>query len=114
MSTKEKSFDSDQQRQFWQMAIEAHKESGLSIAAFCKKEGVSEAAYYYWRRKLAGDVTGPKEKSATNFLEVVIPGNNTFAVELALTSGNTLRISSVADNKILSDVLSALKQAGLC
>jgi len=113
MSTKEKSSDIEQ-RQFWQMAIETRRESGLSIAAFCKKEGISEAAYYYWRRKLAGGISKSKEKSSPEFLEVVLPGHNARALELVLSSGNTLRINPGADNKILSRVLSALRQAGLC
>jgi len=114
MSMKEKS-SGIEQRQFWQMVIEAHQESGLSVAAFCKKEGISEAAYYYWRRKLAGGMPKSKEKSSPEFLEVVLPkSNNAMALELVLVSGNTLRINPGADNKILSRVLSALRQAGLC
>ena len=113
MSKTEKRPDSDQ-KQFWQMVIETCKESGLSIAAFCKQEGISEAAYYYWRRKLAGSIPKPNEKSPPDFLEVVMPKNNTITLELVLSSGNTLRINPGADNKILSNVLSALKQVGLC
>jgi len=113
MSTKEKSSDIEQ-RQFWQMAIEAHRESGLPIAAFCRQEGISEAAYYYWRRKLAGGVSKPREKTSPDFIEVVMPGSNNAALELVFSSGNALRINPGADNKILSQVLSALKQAGLC
>lgn len=112
MSMKEKS--NIEQQQFWQMAMEAHQESGLSIAAFCKKEGIAEAAYYYWRRKLAGGVSKAKEKSSPEFLEVVLPRSNNAALELVFSSGNTLRINPGADHKILSQVLSALKQAGLC
>jgi transposase-like protein len=113
MSMKEKS-SGIEQRQFWQMVIETRQESGLSLAAFCKKEGISEAAYYYWRRKLAGGMPKSKEKSSPEFLEVVLPGSNAMALELVLSSGNTLRINPGADNKILSQVLSALRQAGLC
>lgn len=113
MSMKEKS-SGIEQRQFWQMVIETRQESGLSLAAFCKKEGISEAAYYYWRRKLAGGMPKSKEKSSPEFLEVVLPGSNAMALELVLVSGNTLRINPGADNKILSRVLSALRQAGLC
>lgn len=113
MSTKEKS-SGIEQRQFWRMVIETRRESGLSIAAFCRKEGISQAAYYYWRRKLAGGVLKSKEKSSPEFLEVVLPGNNGVALELVLSSGNTLRINSGADSKILSQVLAALRQAELC
>jgi len=113
MSTKKNSSDGERQ-QFWQMALDAHQESDLSIAAFCKKEGISEAAYYYWRRKLTGSVSKLEEKSAPNFLEVVVPSPETTAFELVFTSGITLRINPGMDNQMLKQLLSALKQAGLC
>ena len=113
MSTKEKR-SGIEQRQFWQRAIEAHRESGLSIAAFCQKEGISETAYYYWRRKLAVGLPKSKEKSPPDFLEVVLPGSSNAALELVFSSGPTLRIHPGADDKILIQVLSALRQAGLC
>ena len=96
------------------MAMEAHKESSLSIAAFCKKEGISEAAYYYWRRKLTGGISKSEEKSSPDFLEVVMSKSNNTAMELVFSSGSSLRINPGVDNKMLSQVLSALKQAGLC
>lgn len=46
----------DEQCHFWQLVWEAHGQSGLSVAAFCRQEGLSEAAYYYWRRKLQAAV----------------------------------------------------------
>jgi hypothetical protein len=42
----------DENRKFWQMAIEMQRESGLSIAEFCRREGLQAAMYYAWRRKL--------------------------------------------------------------
>ena len=113
MSTKEKKSDSEQQ-QFWQMAMEAHKESGLSITAFCKKEGISEAAYYYWRRKLKSGVSKAEGKAWPDFLEVVVPKSNSTVLELVFSSGSSLRINPGVDHTMLSQVLSALKQAGLC
>jgi len=116
MSTKEKSPDSDRQ-QFWQMVMETRKESGLSIAAFCKKEGISEAAFYYWRKKLiVANSKQNKQDSRTcaRFIEVAMPKNNPFALELVLSSGNTLRIGFGVDTKTLSGVLSVLRQVGLC
>jgi hypothetical protein len=113
MSTNGKSSDGDQ-GQFWQMAIEACEESGLSAAAFCRKEGLSKTAYYYWRRKLVGGVSKSRRKTPPDFLELVMPSTHTLGIELVLSSGNTLRINPGADNKMLSQVLSALRQAGLC
>jgi len=113
MSEKEKITDSNRQP-YWQRMLEVHRESGLSVAAFCQQKGISEGAYYYWRRKLSGGVSKPYEKSSPAFLEVVMPRDNPVAVELVLSSGHTLRIHREADPKIVSQILSAVKQVGLC
>jgi hypothetical protein len=39
-STRTKSIE--ERRQFWQMAIETWKNSGMSISKFCEAEGLSE------------------------------------------------------------------------
>ena len=111
---KEQEVHNNNQRQFWQMVIETCKESGLSIAAFCKKEGISEASYYYWRKKLPATDPKSNRKAPPAFIEVALPQSNATVLELVLSSGNTLIINPGADDKMLSNVLSALKQADLC
>jgi len=113
MSEPEKITDSNRQ-QFWQRVLEARRESGVSVAAFCRREGLSEGAYYYWWRKLSGGISQFDKKSSPAFLEVVMPGDHPVAVELVLSSGHTVRINPAVDPKRLSEVLSAVKEAGLC
>ena len=113
MSKKQEIRNTDQ-RQFWQMVIDTCKESDLSVVAFCKKEGISVAAYYYWRKKLVGSHPKSNRNTPPAFIEVALPQSNTAALELVLSSGNTLRINHRADSKMLIDVLSALRQADLC
>jgi SOS-response transcriptional repressor LexA len=36
----------------WRQRVERQRESGLSIAAFCRREGVSPASFHVWKRKL--------------------------------------------------------------
>jgi hypothetical protein len=110
---KNKSNDS-RRRKFWQMTMESRQTSGLSVAAFCKQEGISEAAYYYWRKKLSAAAAKPKEASASTFLEVSLPQSQALVLELVLSSGHTLRIPPGADHKTLSQVLSVLRGAELC
>jgi transposase len=121
-----------ERRQFWQMVIETWQASGMSVSNFCKAEGLSQGAFYSWRKRLSGRHSQRKEQSSSSppFIEVAMPrpapsnssgqalsqsnGNNHAALELLLSSGNTLRISSEADSKTLSNVISVLRQAGLC
>src|SRR5689334_12944454 len=37
----------------WRLRLRREAASGLSIAAFCSREGVSSASFYPWRRRLA-------------------------------------------------------------
>jgi transposase-like protein len=44
---------------FWKFVLAEHAESGLNISAFCRREGVSQASFYQWRKKLAGGAVEP-------------------------------------------------------
>ena len=40
-------------REFWALALELQRESGLTPAAFCRREGISDKAFGRWKRKLS-------------------------------------------------------------
>ena len=42
----------------WSRRIKRFQRSGLTVAAFCQAEGVSQAAFYQWQRKLRSDTAG--------------------------------------------------------
>jgi len=42
----------------WRERLERQRKSGLSIAAFCRQEGVSSDTFHTWRRKLRGQSAG--------------------------------------------------------
>ena len=117
MSTKQKESKNDQ-RQFWQMAIETWQSSGLSIRRFCKQEGLSEPSFYSWRKRLTQVDEPDADKEAVSqsepFIQVSLPSEKHGGLELVFSSGHTLRISSPADTQTLTTVLSALCEAGLC
>jgi len=96
----------DDQQQFWQMAIETWRTSGMSVRQFCTKEGLSEPSFYSWRKKLTGSDTESESLDTSPFIEVSMPQSNPTVIELLLTSGNTLRIPAGADSTTLSTVLS--------
>jgi len=97
------------------MAIETWRSSDLSIRNFCKQEGLSEPAFYTWRKRLmkpqkADPEGGPPEP----FIQVSLPKEKAGSFELVLASGHMLRMSSDVDSQVLTGVLAALKQAKLC
>jgi hypothetical protein len=99
-----------ERQQFWQMAIETYKASELSVRQFCRQEGLSEASFYYWQKKLAEAENIISEP----FIEVSMPPEKTTGLELVLSSGNILRIGCGSDSQTLSDVISILRKADLC
>jgi hypothetical protein len=44
--------DPDLER-LWRQRLQRYSATGLSIAAFCSREGVSRASYQYWKRRLS-------------------------------------------------------------
>lgn len=114
--SKAKKADTDL-RQFWAMVLETFETSGLSVRRFCQQEGLSEASFYSWRKRLR---THPKPKTnkgpsqPDSFIQVSMPPVKSEALELILASGHTLRIPSDIDREFLAGVLSAIKQVKLC
>lgn len=44
----------------WRAVLARFSESGLSVQAFCEREGIGIASFYQWRAKLGGSVAEPK------------------------------------------------------
>jgi hypothetical protein len=115
--SKDQAKTNNERRQFWQMVIETWQDSGMSVSKFCKAEGLSEGTFYNWRKRLSGRHSRRNKQAdsrSSAFIEVAMPRSDHASLELLLSSGNVLRISSAADNKTLSNVISVLRQAGLC
>ncbi|HEX2462906.1 MAG TPA: transposase [Vicinamibacterales bacterium] len=43
----------------WRERLERFGSSSVSVARFCRREGVSVASFYHWRKKLAVGVDSP-------------------------------------------------------
>ena len=118
---------SSERRQFWQMAIETHQASGLSIPQFCRSEGLNSSLFYSWRKRLAQDNGNQPQKAGSSrqapeseltqrspgFVEVSLPPNST-QVELVLCSGNTLKFHPAIAKKDLVNICSVLGDLKLC
>ena len=109
--------DRQDRRAFWQLAIEEQKSSGLSVRAFCLREGLSEASFYSWRRRLSeGESAAPRESSVA-FVEVMrsvpTPVWQTdvamrVALEVLLPGGLVVRVPEGFDGVTLRQVVEAL------
>ena len=94
----------------WQKRMKRQLESGLSVAEFCRREAVSQGAFYYWRTKL-GEPSGPD--SGPRFLPVsLVAGPERAAaggIEIDLPTGAVVRLPGDAADEL---VAAAIRAAG--
>ena len=62
----------------WRDRLARFDGSGTSVKQFCQKEGVSEAAFYQWRKRLKGDrrrrkATDEPSRTRANATEPFVP-----------------------------------------
>jgi transposase-like protein len=84
----------------WNERMRRFALSGLSVAAFCRREGVSQPCFYAWRRRLRDDLP--------RFLPVRVVQPTTAPVEVLLPSGCVLRLSPGCELAWVRDLLQAL------
>ena len=114
--------------QFWRRTVAVHARSGLSIQAFCQREGLESWNFHWWRQALVRrdrEVTSARTVAPTNstnglpaplsFLpvRVVQDGADTIAattpIEIVLPAGPTVRVMRGFDPIALDAVLSVLE-----
>jgi transposase-like protein len=87
--------------------MEAQERSGKSVARFCKDQGVTEQAFYFWRKRLRNQ---QPVRFAVLETEVVRQQVATeVGLELVLATGERLRIGAGVETATLRRVLEALR-----
>lgn len=94
---------------------ERHKESGLSVKAFCSNEGIAPSCFYYWQKKIRNQVN-PKR-----FIPLVVkstvpevhPQTNSkptdeCVFEIRYANGTTLRVKNDLELERLRTLLSLM------
>ena len=83
---------SGERRRYWRDVVARQRRSGLSVAAFCRQHEVSPAAFYGWRRRLAGERSG--RSTAVSFvplpLDQAVPPR---AAEFSLQLPNGVQVT---------------------
>ncbi len=77
----------------WAEWIEQQKKSGLSVAAFCERIGVSQNAFY-WRRRRLAEQAADRSSDVAPFVAVQV--TDTAPVEVEFPCGVTVRVSDPA------------------
>ena len=84
----------------WHQRMERFARCGLSIAAFCRSEGVSQPSFYAWRRRLHNE--------SPRFLPVRVIPPAAAPVEVLLPSGCVLRLAPGCELAWVHDLLEVL------
>ena len=105
----------------WRERLARFQLGDLKVGEFCRREGVSEASFYRWRKRLqqAGrraEPTGQRDRGATDvrvkevshFVPVHLTGSA--AAEIGLPNGVTVRVP-VADVEALRTAILAAGEA---
>jgi hypothetical protein len=85
----------------WVRRLARFRATGLSVAGFCRREGVSVAAFYQWRKKLGRPhepglavVHGTRRAGAVSFVPVSVgAASGAGLVEIVLPGGAMVRVS---------------------
>ena len=112
--------------QEWRERVQRWQQSGESVRAFCRREGLHESAFFAWRRELtrrrqerqAVRTERKQVKSSTpakpiRFLPVQVAVENRTGdlagVEVLLSEGRTIRVRLGFDRQTLAAVLAVLE-----
>lgn len=112
--------DAAKERQ-WREAVKQFERSGLGVRAFCRREKLTESAFYFWRRELdRRDAESTKRSDARrtvglpNFLPVDVTDSvpQQASIALELTGGSVLRLPGAISAVRLAEIVAAIEATG--
>ena len=98
---------------YWREVIARWQASGLSMAGFCRQEGVPDKKFFWWKRRI--EKRDSKDAAATEvFVPVRIKERSTVSsdglIELVAPGGFVFRICAGFDKATLSSLLDLVGQ----
>jgi transposase-like protein len=86
----------------WRRRIAEQRESELSIAAFCRRHGLTQVSFHYWKRRLRDE---PATPAPSRFLPISVI-DSALSVTIERPDGLVLRVP--CDERALGLVLRVL------
>ena len=94
----------------WRRRLARHADSGQSVRAWCRRHGLKEAAFHWWRRELA---RRDAEAPASSFVPVHVTDDpardGDGQIEIELTDGRRVRVTGTVNREMLTQVLGVLE-----
>jgi hypothetical protein len=105
-----------QKERHWRALVRRQELSGLSVRAYCRREGVKESAFFWWRRELPHRrdkcPPDPRPQETVRFLPVQMASDRKAedgSVEIQCDNGRRILVRPGFDRQTLSDVLAVLE-----
>jgi len=100
----------------WRERMRRYASSSVTVGEFCRREGVSVANFYYWRRRLAEAPSKPSPErsvpAAPAFRPLLLAGGGVVTVELA----GGIRIELPAERElvrvVVAELLAGIRESG--
>jgi transposase len=105
----------------WRGLLQQFASSGFSVREFCRREQLSEAAFYAWRRTIAERDQPRSERDSqltacddlrsqsTAFVPVLVASSHEPSLTLELPGGCVLRFTGASAAEQLADLIFALQ-----
>lgn len=107
----------------WRERLRRQHGSGLCVRRFCEQEGVSTAAYYHWKRRLAMGAAQPRGQDrlkhgvvqepagGSHFVPVTVTHRpvvqSTMAIEIELPNRAVVRLPATVASPLLEGAIRA-------
>jgi transposase-like protein len=96
--------------QRWERLLREHRNSGLRIAEFCRRRGVSQPSFFAWRRRLRCGSTFVEVKVAAPAApEPAAASEAGAALEVVLGGGRRVLVRRGFDAQLLGELVAALE-----
>ncbi|MDD4509590.1 MAG: hypothetical protein PHY23_01535 [Oscillospiraceae bacterium] len=103
--------------QKWAQQVKTCRESGLSVAEWCRANGMKPSTYYNRQQKVARAVSHEltvQERSSPSFIEYHPTSFSPEPMLIIHLPNGTLEIHKGADTSIIEQTLRTLSELGLC
>jgi transposase-like protein len=94
-------------REAWRQRLARRGENRLSLAEFCRQEGVSVKNFYYWKRRLGERATAPQPA----FVPVRVGEASPVHVEIELPNRGVVRVPGDLAREQLTEIIQAVAAA---
>jgi len=103
-----------EKEEFWRLALREHQQSGLTIRAFCQREGLSEPSFYAWRKKIKNRNSSHEPDPVSELGKLVpldiIDSTDNDSLEIVTPGGFTLRRTHAVETSRLAALIGVIVQ----